>query len=661
MDRIIQTQDNKYLRAEEMKKYLLEIAEQMEPGDCLILITRKGYWDYKVLIEQELQEKIGKKIYVFSDRYLTKCLDFSVFAAGESGKPKRIIIFDDTMNSGVNLFFYYAYFRKKVQGLMGELKEIIPVTYALNVEYEFENNSSLMIREYSRLCREEEWNEERKAEAINVITDFNKVLQWKVRLTSESITEIRNKEIVMFQEHLSPMVVDLPIASCMKINGKNTIPAYMNHKDALGIEMTDAQFEKLKSGNEKWEYVENHFSQQGIEADCSYFQFKENVVWGDAGKILHDCIVKCEYKRMDTGKVRLVFVPFAIMKSMTFSDVVSYFFKLLDGTSYYEEIYDYFGCPNLEVDEMPYNERVLDTMKKNHNLCRNMYRTIIFYFSYFIFQHFKEYVSECAEIEMDFDWDFMKDSFSESFIRSFKETCEDSSYDISEFIFRFWCLPEAQEVDPVDIKIPENKQKRKADETSMIRMLDERLLEGKNVVDGHLRQRVYTIETMLYEFEKAYLFQSQQEKQKLTTKIITSMLETSRFGNEIYVDNEDMIIYRGFRYGENSELLFLPGMEYFYAYIYAFYYYVGKENYSQLYAEFIDNVKTLFQKENYIGTLIEQDIFEFLKKYFGKLNRKNVEESIMNKFFVLKADRKKKGITMNTFVKRVFAQVKNWI
>lgn len=54
MDRIIQTQDNKYLRAEEMKKYLLEIAEQMEPGDCLILITRKGYWDYKVLIEQVL-------------------------------------------------------------------------------------------------------------------------------------------------------------------------------------------------------------------------------------------------------------------------------------------------------------------------------------------------------------------------------------------------------------------------------------------------------------------------------------------------------------------------------------------------------------------------------------------------------------------------------
>lgn len=65
MDRIIQTQDNKYLRVEEMKKYLLEIAEQMEPGDCLILITRKGYWDYKVLIEQELQEKIGKK-YMFS-------------------------------------------------------------------------------------------------------------------------------------------------------------------------------------------------------------------------------------------------------------------------------------------------------------------------------------------------------------------------------------------------------------------------------------------------------------------------------------------------------------------------------------------------------------------------------------------------------------------
>ena len=59
----MQTQDNKYLRVEEMKNYLLEIVNQkLEPEDCLILITRKGYWNYKVLIEQELQEKIGKKI-----------------------------------------------------------------------------------------------------------------------------------------------------------------------------------------------------------------------------------------------------------------------------------------------------------------------------------------------------------------------------------------------------------------------------------------------------------------------------------------------------------------------------------------------------------------------------------------------------------------------
>ena len=658
----MQTQDNKYLRVEEMKNYLLEIVNQkLEPEDCLILITRKGYWNYKVLIEQELQEKIGKKICVFSDRYLTKCLDFSVFAAGETESPKRIIIFDDTMNSGANLFFYYAYFRKKVQELVGKFKEIIPVTYALNVEYKFENESSLMIREYSRLCREEEWNEEKRTEAINVITDFNKVLQWKIRLTSESIAEIRNQEIGLFQDHLSPMVVDLPIASCMKKDGKYTLPAYMNHKDAVGIEVTTVQFEKMKVGNEQWEYVENQFKQQGIDADCSYFQFKESVAWGGARDVLHDCIVKCEYKKTDDGKIRLVFVPFAIMKSMTFRDVVSYFFELLDGTSYSREIYDFFGCPDLEMDEMSYDNRVMDMMKKNHNLCRNMYRTIIFYFSYFIFLHFKMYVKECAEIEIDFDWEFMKDSFSENFIKSFKETCEDSHYDISEFVFRFWCLPEAQEIDPVDIKIPENKQKKKADETSMVRMLDERLLEGKNVVDGSLRQRVYTIETMLYEFEKAYLFQSKQEEQKLTTKIIISMLETSRFGNEIYVDNKDMVIYRGFRYGENSELLFLPGMEYFYAYIYAFYYYAGKENYSQLYVEFINQVKTLFQKENYIGTLIEQDIFEFLRKYFGNLNRENVEELIMNKFFVLKFDGSEKGTAMNAFVKRVFNQVKNWM
>ena len=74
--------------------------------DILIEITRKGYWVTK-LADREFDEKLSKllkkrKIRRISDRYLMKCLNFDEF------KDKIILIFDDTMNNGNLLFFYYA-------------------------------------------------------------------------------------------------------------------------------------------------------------------------------------------------------------------------------------------------------------------------------------------------------------------------------------------------------------------------------------------------------------------------------------------------------------------------------------------------------------------------------------------------------------------------
>ena len=72
--------------------------------DILILITRKGYWIYRIAVPYDLQreaKKKGKKIY--SDRYILKCLDMEQFAG------KKVWIYDDAMTNGATMFFYYWY------------------------------------------------------------------------------------------------------------------------------------------------------------------------------------------------------------------------------------------------------------------------------------------------------------------------------------------------------------------------------------------------------------------------------------------------------------------------------------------------------------------------------------------------------------------------
>lgn len=676
MDRSEYLAENKYTKYSEIEKCIIEIEKDLlDPDDILVLITRKGYWAYILFVDPEEQIEHKKKIKIFSDRYYTKCIDFSVLLPRNKNKESvKIVIFDDTMNSGVNLFYFYAYFCKQGQEKVRELDpqislEVIPYAYALNTSYAFNKEDEVMICEYMRLCREDpESNDEKRKYAIKMIENFNRDLQWKIRLSPENIGRIRRNEIKWFQDRMSPMVVDLPIVSREEKNGRFTKPSYrlFDTKEESGIELTKIQFYQITRKNDQWEYVENFFVWKKEKINCSYFQLKDLSIFYGAQKVLHDCIVKCEYRENSHGNLELVFVPFAIIKSMTFSDMIHYFFVLLRNNDYANYIYNYIidsteKKESLPIENLQYDPTILKILERDHNLCRNMYRSIIFYLSYFIFLNFENYLKDILDVKPMFDWEIMKDSFSYDFIHSFRDTVEGKNkINLDEFSRRFSELQLIERVAPVDVEPVSVTQKMDADEISILDMLDRRLLKGKYAPNQIIRKRIYTIETMIFELERSYVFISEEDEKQIITKMITSMLETSRFGNEIYVDNDVHVIYRGFRYGENSELLFLPGMEFFYAYVLAYFLEVGEENYQRFYHSFVSNLETFFKKENYMEVLISQEVFNFLKKYFGSLEKNKIRELIMNKFFVLDPSESDQGIDMDFWVNQALAQVKKW-
>lgn len=659
-------QTNRFVSEKEIGKFFIRILAD-DNWDILILITRKGYWAYKVLVDQETQKRVkskGKKIY--TDRYITKCLDFEEF------KEKRVWIYDDTMTHGTTLFFYYSYFQKL--GIA-----VVPIVYGLSTEYPSEISEKFLIREYQRVIRSSEnilAESEKEKRAKKSIEEFNKDLRWHVRLSPANISNICVKETQIFQDCLSPLVIDLPILSRMKKdNGVITVPAYINKGESEGITMDMTDFNKVISENRKWEFVDNCFCYKCLKVQCGFFRMKDDILEGKKIPFLHDLIVKCKYRK-ENDKVKCVFVPFAIFRSMSFGDTIRCFFSLLSDTDYGKEVFDFIlqklnitidQLKNYSVEELANYPELLTLMEKNHNLCRYMFRSIIFYVSELVGSSFCAYIYSMTGIVLEYDFSFMEESFSKTFIEMFRR----SHIGENEYRTTLLSLPEMQEVMPINVCYSDDMQMKWAadNEDKMVEHILVRLIETKNMVQSDIRNRIITIEALEEELSHSFIFKNTEERRQFITKVIIAMLDTSRFGNEIYVDNKEQVIYRGFKYGENSELLFLDGMEYFYTYILAFYCSLGWEKsrkqkaelYKERYTRFVENLELYFKKENYFDSLISGNVFAFLKKYFGQIQDAKLEEQIMNKIFVLNDywdNENYHGI--KSFVDQAFVLVRRW-
>ena len=101
-------------------------------------------------------------------------------------------------------------------------------------------------------------------------------------------------------------------------------------------------------------------------------------------------IVRYKYEPVEDDKIRIVFVPFAILNSCKLKDLVWNFFYLFKNTEYAgyvaEELNRKAGKKIADASGYKDEDKgdVLDALKKNHNMCRALYRGIIFDISNYI-------------------------------------------------------------------------------------------------------------------------------------------------------------------------------------------------------------------------------------------------------------------------------------
>lgn len=590
--------DQYYLSKEAIKSYYEEyLVDNRDEWDIFVLINRKGYWDYKIFFPDLHLNKMNQRI-VVSDRLLEK---YPIDDLRKLLTDKRVIVYDDSLTNGSNLFFYYLLC--KAYGA----KEVNPVVYALNSEFPTNRSIRLMEREASRI----DVDHLIRIPLEQLINEFVDKLTCKVILGNKDIDKMSIWQTMLFQECVSPLVMDLPM---------------MNHrKNAYEkkISLSKEQFEKLcKNQNERWKFVENEMRGWGDSVKASYFRFNNQLLNSKFPGLFHDFVVKCKYNQRETN-IDIVFTPFAIVKSITYENSFRCFKVFYENTVYGKSI----------LKRFPEGEYSASVMEKDHNLCRAIFRAIIYRLSDYIGRNFQKHVKELLGIDLEYDWDIMEDNFDSSFIETQKSLYIE--YDDNKLRNLIYQYRQEMQIPHLKKKINLKKDKILGTQSRINNYIRKRTSEKKKGIYISLDERVYTFETIETEIDERFFFENAEDRREKITNVCLLFLETNSFSNLIYPNNNDHIIYRGFRYGENSEIFLHENLWLFYSYLYAYYYEYGSKNIKENYDSFMNRVERYMRKQGYFEIWFSEDDFLFLKDYFGKMDREELIEEIQRREYLL--------------------------
>ena len=283
-------------------------------------------------------------------------------------------------------------------------------------------------------------------------------------------------------------------------------------------------------------------------------------------------------------------------------------------------------------------------MEKDANLCKGLFRAVIFRISHYIGLKFKEMVQRELDIELECDWKIMYHNFCKEFI----ETEQEWENTFSEKAFLSVIAKYKDE--KVHISKYEEysiREKRKATPERISNQMRETLISKKKSVtleagDSDVwERRIYQFEELENELEGLFIFDSEEERWQMITNVCISNLETNSFSNYLLAKGEEQVLYRGFRYGENSEVFLHESLWFFYIFLYVYYETCPDNELVKGYDNYMRKLRNYLESKGYLNVWISEDGFEFLKKYFGKFKKDDQEliTEIRRRRYLLEYDR----------------------
>lgn len=580
----------------------------------LVSITRKGYWLFRMLFDEyeehkwELAENDPLHVFgefeIYSDRYMTKILDGIVLddknptAVKLLFENRQILLFDDVMIRGDNLFYHYVM-------LSSWGADVTPLT--LECDRSFWEKYSDNVTKRNAFKKFYPEHEELFPQAINDFWNKQRAYAaFRFWMTPEDLANDSVYELLLFQKKLCPMTIDLPIiaeSACAD-----------NQKTHRYVTLQTSMWEKLRAKQRDWFFVENISQIKGsYHVNASFFEgitcLQELSLWGE----IEDCTVKCKYNEPANDEIKIVFVPQVIVKSMSYFQVVELFCRLYEQTDYGNEIKKtinrLLGEPvDEDNNEFP-KEKMLLLMEKNCNFYRALYRANILYFSLYVGKQFEEFLIENEiykknDLVLDFDWGFMKHHSPQKLIDTLKKLAEHPEIMKQRLLIR-------------NMKKETHIHKEVIDKNwkAALYCVREWLAEER-FEDNNDFEHILTIEWMENSLSNVIPDMNLEERRLIVTRIILLCQEESCFRNYIVNDTKNGLVKRGFRPGENAVKILGETAKQVVPYIYALYIRTGAKDFYEYYDSFIEKLNTYFYHERFLEYGLDPYSLYFFEDFF---------------------------------------------
>lgn len=580
----------------------------------LVSITRKGYWLFRMLFDEyeehkwELAENDPLHVFgefeIYSDRYMTKILDGIVpddknpTAVKLLFENRQILLFDDVMIRGDNLFYHYVM-------LSSWGADVTPLT--LECDRSFWEKYSDNVTKRNAFKKFYPEHEELFPQAINDFWNKQRAYAaFRFWMTPEDLANDSVYELLLFQKKLCPMTIDLPIiaeSACAD-----------NQKTHRYVTLQTSMWEKLRAKQRDWFFVENISQIKGsYHVNASFFEgitcLQELSLWGE----IEDCTVKCKYNEPANDEIKIVFVPQVIVKSMSYFQVVELFCRLYEQTDYGNEIKKtinrLLGEPvDEDNNEFP-KEKMLLLMVKNCNFYRALYRANILYFSLYVGKQFEEFLIENEiykknDLVLDFDWGFMKHHSPQKLIDTLKKLAEHPEIMKQRLLIR-------------NMKKETHIHKEVIDKNwkAALYCVREWLAEER-FEDNNDFEHILTIEWMENSLSNVIPDMNLEERRLIVTRIILLCQEESCFRNYIVNDTKNGLVKRGFRPGENAVKILGETAKQVVPYIYALYIRTGAKDFYEYYDSFIEKLNTYFYHERFLEYGLDPYSLYFFEDFF---------------------------------------------
>lgn len=533
-----------------------------------VFISRRAFCIFLLL--QQRGCLVGwENVPVYSDRYAMKKLEFDFWL------DREIVLIDDSVITGHHLKAAYAMIKRKV-----EKAKIIPYVFAM----------------------EEQWDDISFRENDEIFRD----LQYEKVYTHSEILKLSSIESLLFYECGIPYMVELPI-----ITEKG--------EPELGVNFSKTEFQSFQKGVEGvWTYRECKqvgYLQNEMTSGCLIFE--NNYLKRRFSELVQNLTVRLHIIREQDG-VRIILMPFAILKSADFSSLKSMAEALYLETDYMER---------LKCFEKECVERGKDFSEESYIA---LYRAVVYSISYYIGQEVCKYIDMVYDKEVVFFEKYNKYSFDREFLDSIKMVFQDDSE--MRYIQRTFLLPAFKEIGCRE-KMSELYASVPIREYSYSHVYNA-MLDIKN--QYHLlypeQDLFLSIEEMEEFFKNKCMVSDYEQIDNCVSNCISGMLCQGLLVNTLRYDPQKNIIYRGFSFGENSDVFYSVSAKVFYAAVTAYYRIIG-ENYNKKYHFFVLNLYHFFKEQMLFETFISIDEFDFYVRYFAKAG--DTARQIKNKEFLL--------------------------